>query len=572
MRTALLAAAVAVPVILGGQWLLTRGEIAQGVSVGGVDVSGMSRDSARAKLINDLGSELDQPVLLRAGTVEAEVVPARLGVTIDVERTLDRAFAAGGGPRRLVPYLLSYPIEPVLVLPSTVGLPAPLASVERRPRDARPVVSADGTVSVVPARDGIKYDTPALLRGLAAAALAGDSALDITPVVAAPAISTDEATKTADLARTLLAGPIALTWHGKKRGTLRPEQMAPVLRVRHGADAYALAFETSALRAVLAPHAAGVTRPAVNATWATDGHRARVVPAKDGREVDVAATGAAILAAAQGGSRSAEVAVMRAAPSRTTDEARVMGIRQQISTVTTDLGSSSANRIFNVRLMADILDRQVIPPGGVFSFNGRVGPRTPARGFKEGQAIIGGLLLPSIGGGVCQVATTIFDAAFYAGFPVQHRINHAWYISHYAMGMDATVADGGPDLVFTNDSQYAVLIRASATASTMTVSLYSTSRGLQVEKQAGAPFGYVDPLPRYIRNPALKGKEKIQKTQGVRGFSIVIKRVVRRNGKIIRQDSFTSNYHPEAVIYVVGAKFKPTDGRPVEAAPPQFAF
>ena len=101
--------------------------------------------------------------------------------------------------------------------------------------------------------------------------------------------------------------------------------------------------------------------------------------------------------------------------------------------------------------MARFLDGQVIKPGQTFSFNKRVGPRTPERGFKEGQAIVGGLLLPSIGGGVCQVATTVFDAAFYAALPIKSRVNHAWYISHYAMGMDATVADGGPDLVFKND-------------------------------------------------------------------------------------------------------------------------
>ena len=158
----------------------------------------------------------------------------------------------------------------------------------------------------------------------------------------------------------------------------------------------------------------------------------------------------------------------------------------------------------------------MIKPGQTFSFNKRVGPRTPERGFKEGQAIVGGLLLPSIGGGVCQVATTVFDAAFYAGLPITSRVNHAWYISHYAMGMDATVADGGPDLVFKNDTKYGILIRASASASTMTVTLYSTDRGLRVEKIAGQPHDQTTPKARYILNPALKGAEKTQR-DGRRG-------------------------------------------------------
>jgi len=173
---------------------------------------------------------------------------------------------------------------------------------------------------------------------------------------------------------------------------------------------------------------------------------------------------------------------------------------------------------------------------------------------------------------VCQVATTIFDAAFYAGFPVQHRINHAWYISHYAMGMDATVSDGGPDLVFRNDSPYGILIKTSASASTMTVSFYSTDRGISVEKIAGTPHDYVQPGPRYILNPSLKRSEQIRKTTGAQGFTITIERIVRQHGHIIRHDQFTSNYWPEAILYEVGAKFTVKDGRPIEKAPPQFVF
>jgi len=222
--------------------------------------------------------------------------------------------------------------------------------------------------------------------------------------------------------------------------------------------------------------------------------------------------------------------------------------------------------------MARILDGQVIKPGQTFSFNKRVGPRSPQRGFKEGQAIVGGLLLPSIGGGVCQVATTVFDAAFYAGLPISSRVNHAWYISHYAMGMDATVADGGPDLVFKNDTKYGILIRASAGSSTMTVTMYSTDRGVRVEKIAGKPHDQVTPKARYILNPALKGSEKSQKTAGEPGFQISVERVVRRNGKVIRRDTFNSNYIAESTLYVVGPKFAPSDGGQVETAPPEFEF
>ena len=123
------------------------------------------------------------------------------------------------------------------------------------------------------------------------------------------------------------------------------------------------------------------------------------------------------------------------------------------------MGESSSNRIHNVHLMADFIDGTVIQPGEVFSFNDVVGPRTAERGFLEGQMIIGSLVLPSIGGGVCQTATTLFNDAFELGLPILERTNHNLYLSHYPIGRDATVSWGGPDFKFRNDLKHGLLIK-----------------------------------------------------------------------------------------------------------------
>ena len=90
--------------------------------------------------------------------------------------------------------------------------------------------------------------------------------------------------------------------------------------------------------------------------------------------------------------------------------------------------------------------------------------------------------MPSIGGGVCQVATTIFDAAFFGGYRSSHRVNHSFYISHYPLGLDATVADAGPDFTFVNDTSNAIVIKASANPETMTVAFLSRPLDRHVEK------------------------------------------------------------------------------------------
>ena len=130
------------------------------------------------------------------------------------------------------------------------------------------------------------------------------------------------------------------------------------------------------------------------------------------------------------------------------------------------MGASSSNRIHNVHLLADMLDGRIIKPGQTFDFNKAIGQRTTARGFLVGQQIENGQLVPAVGGGVCQVVTTLFDSAFYAGLKVTDRRNHDFYISHYPLGMDATVSWGGPEFRFVNTLKHAIMIKTAYTNST----------------------------------------------------------------------------------------------------------
>ena len=566
-------AGVLLPATFGGYALLTNGAVMPGTAVAGVDVGGLSRTDARARIVHDIGDRLSAPITVRVGDTTADVVPADLGIRLDATATVDRAYNAGRIQARLLPYLTSASIDPVLLYPKKLTLPKELAALEQKPRNAKPVIQVDGTVGVVPAENGLVYDDAASLRAVALAAIRRDATVTLVPAVSKPKIPTAAAETTAADAKRLLARSISLTYHGRRIGQITPKELAPLVKVKRTGASFALSIAPAGLRSALTADAKAISRAPVNAHWRTDGTRARVIKHRNGRGIDGERTAEALLAAVlTANTHRAAVVLGPLEPTLTTSEARALGIRQRISSVTTDLGASSPNRVYNVQLMAGFLDGQVIKPGETFSFNKRVGPRTPERGFKEGQAIVGGLLLPSIGGGVCQVATTVYDAAFYAALPIKSRVNHAWYISHYAMGMDATVADGGPDLVFKNDSKYGILIRASASASTMTVTLYSTDRGLRVEKVTGKAHDQTTPKARYILNPNLKGAEKSQRTSGQGGFAISVERIVRRKGKVVRRDTFSSNYIAESQLFVVGPGFVPSDGAKVETAPPAFTF
>ena len=185
----------------------------------------------------------------------------------------------------------------------------------------------------------------------------------------------------------------------------------------------------------------------------------RVVPAQSGRKLDVQATTLNIMAALLSTSnRKADLAVVTASPERTTQDAKAMGITGLVGAYETFYGGV-ANRIHNVQLVAHLIDNHYIAPGETFSFNATTGERSEDKGFLEAPVIINGELKTGLGGGVCQVSTTTFNAAYEAGLSITDRTNHALYISHYPLGRDATVNYPDTDLKFVNDTGHWLWIR-----------------------------------------------------------------------------------------------------------------
>ena len=171
-----------------------------------------------------------------------------------------------------------------------------------------------------------------------------------------------------------------------------------------------------------------------------------------------------------------------AQPERSTAEAKAMGITGIVGSYTTTYGGTPG-RLHNVGLVAELIDGALVAPGAQFSFNATTGERNEAKGFEEAPVIINGELQNGIGGGVCQVSTTVFNAAFEAGLSIDRRTNHALYINHYPLGRDATVNYPDLDLVFTNDTDRWLLLRTFVGAGSLTVNLYGAPQGRRVETE-----------------------------------------------------------------------------------------
>jgi vancomycin resistance protein YoaR len=408
---------------------------------------------------------------------------------------------------------------------------------------------------VRPAASGRALDVPALLASIRDAALRGHSTV-AAPFVPAPPPRTTATTREAvATARTIVAAPVYVHFQRRPLRTLSERQLAGLIDFEPRGRNFLVALDRDRLAALLAPSLRVHARAPVDARFAFSGDRVSVVPARDGVGLDAdAAVGEVTAAAYTTDRRVAQVRLGPAAPATSTEELTALGITRRLSSFTTEMGVSSSNRIWNVHLMADYIDGTIVKPGETFSFNRVVGPRTVERGFREGQMIFGSLLLPSIGGGVCQTATTLFNNAFELGLPIVERHNHSFYISHYPLGRDATVSWGGPDFVFRNDLQNGLLIKTSYTDSTLTFSFYGSSEGRRVVAATGPQVNWRPPAPSYAYDPyGVPGSVQTVSGSNQSGFDVTVKRTVyERDGDVLRRDSFPSRYIPVGPTTIYG--------------------
>ena len=234
-----------------------------------------------------------------------------------------------------------------------------------------------------------------------------------------------------------------------------------------------------------------------------------------------------------------------------------MGVTGLVSEYTTIYGGI-ANRIHNVRLVAHLVDGALIAPGQEFSFNQTTGERNAAKGFLEAPVIINGELQTGLGGGVCQVSTTVFNAAYDAGLPITQRTNHALYISHYPLGRDATVDYPGVDLRFRNDTGHWLLLRTFVGSYSLTVRLYGTPVNRRVETET-SPLVETRPPPveKTVDRTLEPGEVEVDDYGEPYRKTQVTRRVYAPDGTLLHEATFYSSYVGEPKIIRVGPKKKP---------------
>jgi vancomycin resistance protein YoaR len=360
---------------------------------------------------------------------------------------------------------------------------------------------------------------------------------------------------------TALSAPVQLAIGPGYLPAVSRQQLARLLQLPSGGSR-TLTIGGPKADAYFGALAKNVDKPPTDAGWEVQsGGGISVVPGVEGRSLDALKTSKNILRAAlrTGGleRRTAAVVVDTQAPKRTTADAQAMGIKELVKGYTTIYGGI-ANRIHNVQLVSHLIDNTLVRPGATFSFNGTTGDRNAAKGFLEAPVIINGELETGLGGGVCQVSTTVFNAAYEAGLNITARTNHALYISHYPQGRDATVDYPGVDLKFVNDTSHWLLLRTFVSSYSLTVNLYGTSPHRRVVSETAPLVSTGAPPTVYVKDPnLLKGHQVIQEYGSSPLETSVHRRVYTTQGKLLHDNVWSSSYRGEQRVIAVGTKLPP---------------
>lgn len=558
--------------------------IAEGVAIGGIDVGGLTHAEAQALLERRFDRVERVPVVFTAGGERFPIKASTLGVEPNWATAIESAAREGEGfgPvrgfRRLQTRFFGADIAPP-VQAYEAALKFKLSGLaqvlDRRPVEAK-LVRRGLEIDVVEGQAGRQLDrdlaATRIVRALARLERGQPVALpvrfdpvDVTAADLAPA---------AAQARTALSAPVRLEYEGT-RWKLPRWRIAQLLALPAAGKAE-LAVGGPGAEAWFGRLRRTVGRPPVDATFRPAGDAVTIVPAKNGLDVDVAATAKALLAAAVSPTaRTATLAVRTAEPKRSTAEAQAMGIERRLSSYTTP-NAGTADRISNLRLAVSILDGTLVAPGGVFSLNGRVGERTVERGFRSAPVIINDEYEEAVGGGVSQVATTVFNAAWEAGLKITERNPHSLYISRYQLGRDATVNYPDLDLKFRNDTPKWVLVAGASDGAGITVSLYGGGPKRRVES-GEATMRITGPAPvKRVKDPTLrKGRTHVVAEGSPARATSVTRTVYDAQDKVIYDETWNTSYRGEYRVIQVGTKPPPKakpkpkpKQKPVPPAPP----
>jgi vancomycin resistance protein YoaR len=550
LRRVVLAVLVVAGVLYVAAYAFASDRLPRGTTIAGVDVGGQRPEQARQTLRNDLAEQMDEPIDVVVADQQFPLDPEEVGLDVDIPASVAQVPAGKSwNPAEMWESLVGgEDYEAVVVTVDDLladSVEEIAGQVDDPPVEGAVAFTAEGPQPTY-AEAGSVLDVEAAADAIRASYPGDGSPVELSMTEVTPQISDRAVSQAMErFANPAMSGPVTLVLAGD-RASLAPADYAAFLTMEPRGDRLVPQVDGEQLvELVTSTLPTTAVEPQDASVEIRDG-KPVVLPATDGLTVDEDELEKVFLevAATTGGPRQAELPTKAAKPEVTTAEMRALGIKEEVSEFTTYYPHADYRNV-NIGRAAEIIDGTILEPGETFSLNGTVGERTRENGFTEGFVISDGILVEDLGGGVSQVATTTFNAAFFAGLEdVEHK-PHSFYIDRYPVGREATVAWPTVDLRFRNDTDHGVLIQTVHRPSTystqgaLTVRMWST-KVWDIESRTGERYAYTSPDTRY-----LSGDDCVPNS-GYSGFQVDVTRIFRRHGEseIHHTEDFHTTYIP----------------------------
>jgi vancomycin resistance protein YoaR len=571
----ILAIAVALTLFLVGVRLVFWDRALPGVSAAGVSLTGMNRE----QIVEMLRLEVTYPntgwVLLQDGEQAWSVRPAELGVSIDYQAMADQALSTGregamfGWGDQIGAWYSGRSISPIVLFDRLVGsfyLSGLAAQIDQPMQEASLQVVGTGIESA-PGQVGRRVEIPLTLDLLAVpAAHLRDADVPLVIVETPPRIL--DASTEAETARRILTQPLTLTAAEGEEWVLQPYEMAEMMQFEIVEDEtsgarYSIGLNPMALYAILEPLAPDLERRAENARFIFNddtGQLDLLSEAVDGRSLNFPESIRAINERLLDGSHQIALVFDTEAPQVTSDAtSEELGISEPVSVVSSYFYGSSPERVQNIRTASSAFHGLLLAPGETLSMSDVLGDISLDNGYAEALIIFGDRTIKGVGGGVCQVSTTLFRAVFFGGYQIDERHPHAYRVSYYEQGpgspgpgLDATVFVPLVDFQFTNDSEHWLLLETYVYGNQLLWKFYSTSDGRDVDWSSNEGNQVEAPDPLYRENEELEEGEIEQIDYEADGLDVTVYRTVMRSGEVLHEDVIRTHYLPWRAIYEYG--------------------
>ena len=548
------------------------------MTVGGVDLEGKTWREAVAHFDGLWSGFMETPLILRLGEVEWRPAADEIGLSVDYRTPLAEAFAfgrTGGIANRLGQQLETvgeshnWPIK-VVYRPGQLHayLDALASGIRTEPTDATlDLVETASAKRLVlrPSQEGRR------LVGLEAArefdfdpgrprTVLVELALEVTE----PGIETEALRQVVDGAGELLQGRIRLVSPDAVWEIDRAElASALTLEDNDGELTPKFAFSGDEFGGLLDDIEAAAYLEPVEPRIKLDTETFQfmhLTEAANGSYLNRNILLRRLEAAAAGGAASVEVPIVEMEPRLVNASPESLGLTGNFGIGTSYFGGSSWNRAYNIEVGAAKLDGTIIEPGQVFDFNEALGPIEFETGFVEGMIIINNKTIPGIGGGICQVSTTMFRAAFLAGLPIHERWQHVYRVRYYELGdghppgFDASIYQPTLNMQFTNDTDNYLMIRSEYhwDAGRLRFYLIGSPSRRRVEMNAWATGASEPGEPRFEANPELAPGERKQTDWPIWGLKTGLERQVFQGDELLFEDEFISNFRAWSARWEIG--------------------